>query len=95
MATIDAAGSLGIADRIVSLAVGKQADVIVLDTRQLASAPLTDPFAFVTEGAQPECARDVIASRRFLTRDGKLMRIDALSLVDDANEALARLRRRA
>jgi 5-methylthioadenosine/S-adenosylhomocysteine deaminase len=95
MATIDAARNLGMADRIGSLAVGKQADVIVLDTRQLASAPLTDPFAFVTEGAQPACVRDVIASGRFLKRDGKLTRVDAGRLVDDANEAWARLRRRA
>jgi hypothetical protein len=39
--------------------------------------------------------RDVIASGRFLKRDGKLTRIDARSLVDDANEAWARLQRRA
>jgi 5-methylthioadenosine/S-adenosylhomocysteine deaminase len=93
MATIDAARNLGRESRIGSLSPGKQADVILIDAMRLGSAPLVDPLAFVTEGAQPSYVRDVIASGRFLKRNGKLTRVDISQLIDEVDDAWARMSR--
>jgi 5-methylthioadenosine/S-adenosylhomocysteine deaminase len=95
MATIDAARSLGLDARIGSLVPGKQADVIVLDASRLAAAPLTDALAFVAGGAQPEQVRDVLVAGRFVKRAGRLMRVDAPQLAQQADAAWHRLQGRA
>ena len=52
MATIEGARALGLADRIGSLEPGKEADLIVIDTRQPHLTPLYHPASHLVYSAR-------------------------------------------
>ncbi|HEY9100863.1 TRZ/ATZ family hydrolase [Chitinimonas sp.] len=54
MATLAGARALGLADRIGSLVVGKQADVIAIDLAALETQPVFDPLSTLIYAAQRE-----------------------------------------
>jgi len=92
MATIDGARALGIADRAGSLKPGKRADLILLRTRDLNMAPMTDAAHMVVQSAQPANVDTVVIDGRILKRHGKLSAIDTEKLVNDVNETMTRVR---
>jgi cytosine/adenosine deaminase-related metal-dependent hydrolase len=91
MATIDGAKALGLGDRIGSLRPGKRADIILLRTRDLNMAPLTDPVRMAVQSAQPANVDTVIVDGRVLKRGGQLVGVDVARLVDDATETMERV----
>jgi 5-methylthioadenosine/S-adenosylhomocysteine deaminase len=91
MATIDGAHALGLGDRIGSLRPGKRADIILLRTRDLNMAPLTDPVRMVVQSAQPSNVDTVIVDGRVLKRGGQLVGVDVTGIVDDAAETMDRV----
>ena len=91
MATIDGARALGIADRVGSLTPGKRADVILLRTRALNMAPLTEPVRMVVQAAQPENVDMVMVDGRILKRNGRLVAIDVDRVIDDAAATMVRV----
>jgi cytosine/adenosine deaminase-related metal-dependent hydrolase len=95
LATIEGARSIGLDDRIGSLTPGKCADLIVVDTRQINLAVLTDPAHLLVEAAQPANVDTVIVDGRVLKSGGRLTAIDVDGLVDETRAALAAVRRRA
>jgi cytosine/adenosine deaminase-related metal-dependent hydrolase len=95
MATIDGARSMGIGDRVGSLTPGKRADVIMVDTRALNLAMLTEPTHLLVEAAQPANVDTVIVDGRVLKRDRRLTSIDVGEVVDAAARASAGVRRRS
>lgn len=78
--TTRGAAMLGMADRIGSLAPGKQADVAVMALGPLAMWPVHDPVASVVMQGSGARVRDVLVAGRFAKRDGRLLgpRIDAI-----------------
>jgi len=92
MATIDGARALGIADKVGSLKPGKRADLILIRTRDLNMAPMTDAVHMVVQSAQPSNVDSVVIDGRILKRHGRLVAIDAEKLVDDVNETMTRVR---
>ena len=73
MATIHGAHVAGLEDRTGSLTPGKQADIVVLDASSLNMAPVHDPAAAVTLGADVSNVETVIVGGAFRKRDGRLL----------------------
>jgi len=91
MATMGGAQALGLADRIGSLKPGKRADIVLLRTRDLNMAPLTDPVRMVVQSAQPSNVDTVLVDGRVLKRGGQLVGVNVEKIVDDATETMARV----
>jgi 5-methylthioadenosine/S-adenosylhomocysteine deaminase len=95
MATIRGAQALGLADRIGSLEVGKQADVIMLDLAQPHLAPRHDPVALLVYSAQAADVCTVLVDGRILLEDRALTTLDQESLLTQAAEQTRSLVRRS
>jgi cytosine/adenosine deaminase-related metal-dependent hydrolase len=96
MVTIDAARALGLADEIGSLAVGKKADVILLDARQPHWSPFAADLAphrlaYMATGQDVEIA---IVDGRVLLEDRRVLTVDVPAVLAGAErEARAALER--
>jgi 5-methylthioadenosine/S-adenosylhomocysteine deaminase len=95
LATIEGARSLGLCERIGTIAKGKRADLIMIDTRHINMGPFTDPAHMVVDSAQPWNVDTVMVDGRILKRNGKLTTIDAAILMAEATAANHSVRDRA
>ncbi len=95
LATIEGARCMGVADKVGSLEVGKRADLIMVNTRQVNMGVFTEPAHMLVEAAQPSNVDTVVIDGRILKRRGKLTATDEERMVDEASGALAALRKRA
>jgi cytosine/adenosine deaminase-related metal-dependent hydrolase len=95
LATIDGARSMGIDARVGSLTPGKRADLIMVDTRALNLAMLTEPAHLLVEAAQPANVDTVIIDGRVLKRGGRLTSLDVGDIVAGAERASTGVRRRS
>ncbi len=95
LATIEGARSMGLDDTIGSLVPGKRADLILVDTRDINLAVITDPAHLLVEAAQPANVDTVFVDGRMLKRRGELTALDAGAIVDDARAALEGVLERA
>jgi 5-methylthioadenosine/S-adenosylhomocysteine deaminase len=82
MATIDGARSLGLADRIGSLEVGKQADLIVIDTHQPHLTPFYHPASHLVYAARGGDVTTTIVGGRVLVENRRLTTLDADDIMD-------------
>ncbi len=73
IATVNGAHVAGLEDRTGSLTPGKQADVILVDARQLNVAPVLDPVSAVALSADVSNVDTVIVNGVLKKRDGKLL----------------------
>ena len=87
MATIDGAKAIGLDKHIGSLELGKQADVIIVDTDTPHLVPMYNPISHITYTAQGSDVRDVMVAGRILVRNKKLLTID----LEDVLERLTQL----
>jgi 5-methylthioadenosine/S-adenosylhomocysteine deaminase len=95
MATIDGARALGLSDRIGSLEPGKQADVIVLDTRQPHLVPMYHPASQLVYAARGSDVAAVVIDGRIVMENGRIRTFDVEQAMDDVNriaEAISRNR---
>jgi 5-methylthioadenosine/S-adenosylhomocysteine deaminase len=88
MATIEGARALGLEQQIGSLETGKQADLILIDTRRPHLTPLHQPASAVVYAAGPADVDTVLVAGRVLVRAGRLLAVD-LEEVMDRVEAIA------
>jgi len=91
MATIDAARSLGIGDVVGSLTPGKRADLILVRTRDIATAPRTDVPNLLALAAGAENVDTVMVDGRIRKRHGELVDIDAARVIRETETALEAL----
>jgi cytosine/adenosine deaminase-related metal-dependent hydrolase len=91
MATIDAARSLGLGDLVGSLTPGKRADLILVRTRDIATAPRTDVPNLLALAAGAENVDTVMVDGRIRKRHGELVDIDERRVVRDTENALKSL----
>jgi cytosine/adenosine deaminase-related metal-dependent hydrolase len=75
-ATLNGAHTMGMEDRIGSLAVGKQADLIVIGGDRLNMTPMADPVGCLVAQANPSNVEHVLVAGRFVKRDGELCGVD-------------------
>ena len=95
MATIDGARALGISDKVGSLKPGKRADLMLVRTRDLDMAPMTDPMHMIVQSAQPANVDTVMIDGRILKRGGRLTAVNVDKIVHDANDTIDRVRTEA
>ncbi len=88
MATLGGATALGMADKIGSLEVGKQADLITLDLDEIGWAPTggQDVYTALVYGISGMHVRDVMVNGNWLYQDGVFQTIDYL----DARQKMER-----
>ena len=91
MATIDGARGLGIDDVTGSLTPGKRADLIMVRTDDIATAPLTDAPNLLALAAGAENVDTVVVDGRILKRHGRLTQVDPDRVVRKATRALRAL----
>jgi 5-methylthioadenosine/S-adenosylhomocysteine deaminase len=84
MATINGARALGMADRIGSIEVGKCADLITIDLRELNTQPVYDPVSQVVYAASSRQVSDVWIDGVAQLRDGEFCHLDADRIVANA-----------
>jgi 5-methylthioadenosine/S-adenosylhomocysteine deaminase len=76
MATIGGARVLGMADRIGSIAAGKEADIILVDTNKPHLTPLYNPFSHLVYAARGADVVTSIIGGRIVMKDRHLFTID-------------------
>jgi cytosine/adenosine deaminase-related metal-dependent hydrolase len=75
-ATIDGARACALDDKVGSLTPGKQADIVLLQTNAINTAPLLDPVATVVTFSDTANVDSVFVAGRALKRNGKLVDVD-------------------
>ena len=85
MATLEGARALGMGDRIGSVEVGKEADLVVIDTRVPHLTPLRDPHTAIVFAAGRSDVRHVVVAGDVVVWDRRSTRIDMDDLLDEAN----------
>ena len=95
LATIEGARSLGLADRIGSIAPGKRADLILVNAQDVNMGPFTDPYYMLVDSAQAWNVDTVMVDGRILKRGGKLVAIDTVALMKEATRVSREVRDRA
>jgi 5-methylthioadenosine/S-adenosylhomocysteine deaminase len=94
MATREGARALHLEEEIGSLAVGRRADIVVIDSERLAG-PGGDPVARVVFGGGSRGVRDVLIDGTFIVRGGAPLMFDPTEVRAKAAEALPALLQRA
>jgi len=92
MATIDAARSLGLEARIGALTPGKQADIIVVDTRSPHMTPLYDPISHLVYAASGSDVRYSIIAGRVVFDDRIFTTLDVDQVMADARRIATEIR---
>ena len=97
MATMGGARALGLQDRIGSLEVGKQADLIALDYTGIGWAPdpAQDLYTALVYAVSGLHVREVLVDGQWLMLDGKLQTIDYAAARSDLNQACRELQKRS
>jgi 5-methylthioadenosine/S-adenosylhomocysteine deaminase len=92
MATIEGARALGLADRIGSLEPGKEADLIVIDTRQPHLTPLYHPASHLVYAARGGDVATSIIRGQVVMENRTLQTLDREQVMHDVNRLAAEIR---
>ena len=84
MATIAGAEAVGMGDRIGSLEVGKQADIVVHRAAGWGWSPRGDVGLQLVWGTDGRSVRDVLVAGRLVIRDGRCVTVDTAALQREA-----------
>jgi 5-methylthioadenosine/S-adenosylhomocysteine deaminase len=99
MATLGGARALGIDDKVGSLEVGKQADVVVVDLQKTHVQPLHDRvdglLTALVYASQASDVRHVFVDGHQLVESGRLTQVDEAQLLADVERDARRVRERA
>lgn len=90
MATINGAKAALMDKRIGSIAAGKEADIVLFDTRRPEWQPLINPLSNLVYSATGDSVRDVFVAGEQVVDCGRLTRIDEARLYDEIPVAVAR-----
>lgn len=85
MATIEGARAVGLEDRTGSIEIGKEADLLVIDTRKPHLFPLYHPESHIVYAARGGDVRHVMVAGHFLVRDFGLVHLDADDIMARVN----------
>jgi 5-methylthioadenosine/S-adenosylhomocysteine deaminase len=93
MATINGAKAALISERIGSIEVGKEADIVLFDANRPEWQPLINPVSNLVYGATGDSVRDVIVMGDQVVTDGRLTRIDEAKLFAEIPVAVGRFKK--
>ncbi|THB69523.1 MAG: TRZ/ATZ family hydrolase [Gammaproteobacteria bacterium] len=86
IATINGAKALGLADKIGSLEIGKQADITAIDLSKIESAPVYEPISQIVYATTREQITNVWVAGKQLLDNRKLTTLNEPELISRANE---------
>jgi len=86
MATIGGARAIGLGAHIGSLEVGKQADVIIIDTLKPHLSPLYHPASHIVYAARSSDVRDVVVNGRIRVRNRNILGLDVEPIMSKVRE---------
>ncbi len=87
MATINGARGAGLADRIGSIELGKEADFVLFDATVPEWQPLYNPVSNLVYSATGNTVQHVFVAGEQVVRDGRLVRIDQDELIREVVKA--------
>ncbi len=90
MATINGAKAALMSGRIGSIEVGKEADIVLFDTRRPEWQPLINPVANLVYSATGDSVRDVFVAGQQVVANGRLTTLDEDKLYEEIPLAVAR-----
>ncbi len=90
MATVNGAKAALMSDRIGSIEVGKEADIVLFDTNRPEWQPLINPVSNLVYGATGDSVRDVFVAGEQVVAGGKLVNIDEGKLYREVPIAVSR-----
>ena len=90
MATVNGAKAALLSDRIGSIEVGKEADIVLFDTRRPEWQPLINPVANLVYSATGDSVRDVFVAGEQVVAGSRLTKVDESKLYEDVPLAVAR-----
>ncbi len=90
MATINGAKAALMSDRIGSIEVGKEADIVLFDTRRPEWQPLINPVANLVYSATGDSVRDVFVAGERVVAGGRLTKVDEGKLYEEIPLAVSR-----
>lgn len=94
MATVNGARAALWDDRIGSIEVGKDADIVLFETQRPEWQPLINPVSNLVYSATGDSVRDVFIAGEQVVRDGLLTRIDEQAVFREIPRAVARFSQR-
>jgi len=86
-ATIDGARACALDDKVGSLTPGKQADIVLLKTDVINTAPVLDPHGTIVTFADTSNVDSVYVAGRAVKRNGALVDVDVKSVVQKLEES--------
>jgi 5-methylthioadenosine/S-adenosylhomocysteine deaminase len=92
MATIGGARVLGMADRIGSIAPGKQADIILVDMMKPHLTPLYHPFSHLVYAARGADVVTSIIGGRIVMKERRLLQIELAAVMEEVRRIAARIK---
>lgn len=90
MATVNGAKAALLGDRIGSIEVGKEADIVLFDTRRPEWQPLINPVANLVYSATGDSVRDVFVAGEQVVAGSRLTKVDESKLYQDVPLAVSR-----
>ena len=93
MATINGAKAALMSDRIGSIEVGKEADIVLFDTNRPEWQPLINPVSNLVYGATGDSVRDVFVMGEQVVAGGHVTRIDEAKLFAEVPIAVGRFKK--
>lgn len=91
MATLNGAKGVGLAHRIGSIDVGKEADFVVFDASRPEWQPLYNPVSNLVYSATGDSVQDVFVAGEQVLKDGRLTKIDHDALMRQVGESAQRI----
>lgn len=95
MATVNGARALGWQDEIGALAVGRKADLVVIDPNSAGALPMNDPVGGLVSAMHASNVRSVMVDGRWVLRDGAITTFDEAAVLGEADDRAAAIRHRA
>ncbi|HPQ28611.1 MAG TPA: amidohydrolase [Desulfobacteraceae bacterium] len=86
MATIEGARALGMEDITGSLEIGKQADIIIVDTNKPHLTPMYNPYSHLVYSARGYDVSHSIINGRLVMEDRKLLTLDVDDIISRARK---------
>jgi cytosine/adenosine deaminase-related metal-dependent hydrolase len=86
-ATIDGARSIGLEDKIGSLTAGKQADIVLLKTDAINTAPVLDPHGTIVTFSDTSNVDSVFVAGTAVKRNGELVGVDLKTVIRKLEES--------
>jgi cytosine/adenosine deaminase-related metal-dependent hydrolase len=95
MGTINGAKALGLGDITGSLTPGKRADLVLIRTNDVNTAPMGNIEATVVMSATPQNVDTVLVDGRYVKKGGRLVGYDVAAIVANAKASSLRIRKAA